>query len=637
MVRAKFLLLAIIMCTFLGVTIWSTWNYDRAFNQVTRHTHLSAWALAQLELELHEFEGAVDYYRAGRISQDKLNQAYDLAWNRLDIFLTGSESKSIRERFHAEGILRAFFVRLQSYESLLTSPHLQPTDLEPLDQDLHNAMPAIRNLMVLNFTGPTAMRENAELDRSKTQNYAILGVLLLVGLVMLVLLFAEARGQQFLAWNDPLTHLPNRAAFLQRLQQLVTGDQIQVVLCLFDLNRFKEVNDSLGHAAGDRLLLAVADKLREAISDGVYLAHIGGDEFALVLIGSKTESSWFGFTKRIRSQLESLLYKADPAHRVSVSMGVSQFPQHARNADELLLFADLALTAARHDVHHHYQLFNRQMFSHYQRKRQLAGELREQLSRVADSQLFLCYQPVVKRHDQERLGAELLIRWNHAELGFINPLDIVEAAEENGLGERLGEWVFQRMNHDLDGLPQPLVRRLDLAINLSASLFNKQLTEHALSWLLDGPLLPSQLILELTETIALDDFTMSQRIFAELRTAGIRIALDDFGTGWSSFAYLKELNFDKLKIDKSFIQKLDQDPRLPMFVETITELSHKLGVSVVAEGVETQIELDMVTAMQVDEIQGYFYARPLSIDKFQLFAVNYWGLEGPGALSVRAS
>jgi len=637
MVRTKFLLLALIMCTFLGVTIWSTWNYDRAFTQVTRHTHLSAWALAQLELELHQFEGAVDYYRAGRLNQEKLNEAYDLAWNRLDVFLTGREAKHIRERFNAESILRPFFVRLQSYEALLTSPHLLPSDLEPLDQDLHNTMPAIRNLMVLNFTGPTAMRENAELAGSSIQNYVVLAVLLLVGLVMLVLLFLEARGQQFLAWNNPLTRLPNRAAFLLHLRQLLRVAQPQVVLCLFDLNRFKEVNDSLGHAAGDRLLLTVADKLRKVVTEGVYLAHIGGDEFALVLSGNMTQSSWFGFTKRIRSQLSSLLYKADPAHRVSVSMGISQFPQHARNADELLLFADLALTAARHDDVHHYQLFNLKMLSHYQRKRQLAGELREQLSRMADSQLYLCYQPVVKRHDKTRLGAELLIRWNHAELGFINPLDIVEVAEENGLGERLGEWVFQRMNQDMDRLPQPLVRRLDLAINLSASLFNKQLTEHALSWLLDGPILPGQLVLELTETIALDDFTMSQRIFADLRAAGIRIALDDFGTGWSSFAYLKELDFDKLKIDKSFIQKMDADPRLPVFVETITALAHKLGVSVVAEGVETQVELDMVTAMQVDEIQGYFYARPLPIDKFHSFALNYLQLEGGETAANKAS
>jgi len=353
MVRAKFLLLALIMCTFLGVTIWSTWNYDRAFTQVTRHTHLSAWALAQLELELHQFEGAVDYYRAGRLNQEKLNEAYDLAWNRLDVFLTGREAKHIRERFNAESILRPFFVRLQSYEALLTSPHLLPSDLEPLDQDLHNTMPAIRNLMVLNFTGPTAMRENAELARSSIQNYVVLAVLLLVGLVMLVLLFLEARGQQYLAWNNPLTRLPNRAAFLLHLRQLLRANQQQVVLCLFDLNRFKEVNDSLGHAAGDQLLLTVADKLRKSAGDGVYLAHIGGDEFAMVLSGNMADSSWFSFTKRVRTRLGSLLYKADPAHRVSVSMGISQFPQHARTADELLLFADLALTAARHDDFHH--------------------------------------------------------------------------------------------------------------------------------------------------------------------------------------------------------------------------------------------------------------------------------------------
>ena len=617
--RAKLLLLAIILCSFVGVTGWIVWHYDRAYTLATRHTQLSAWALAQLELELHEFESSVDYFRAGRIDQAQLNEAYDMAWNRLDVFLTGKEAKAIRQRFGAELLLRDLFQQLQHYEPLVTSAQLEPQDLEPLHQMLEHMLPKVRNLMVLNFTGPQAMSDNAALEHSKTQNFVILGCLLLLGLVMVLLLLLEARRQHFLIWHDALTRLPNRAAFIQRLRQLCVGGQ-QVVLCLLDLNRFKEVNDSLGHAVGDQLLLAVADKLRQSLPEGVWLARIGSDEFALLMSNQKSEAAWFAYTKRLQTGLERLLYRADPAHRVSVSIGVSQYPQPASNADELLLFADLALLHARQDDIRHFQIFSRPMLNQYQRKRRLATELREQLMGSGPSQLFLCYQPQIPRQPLGRLGAEVLLRWQHPELGFIPPPEIVEAAEENGLGERLGAWIFRTMSQDLARFPLPVVRQLDLAINLSTSLFHRGLPEQTRVWLSDSPLLPEQLVYELTETIALDDLGLSKQVFAELRHNGIRIALDDFGTGWSSFAYLKDLQFDKLKIDKSFIQKMDSDARQALFVQAITELCHRLDICVVAEGVETELELSEVLRLLVDEIQGYYFARPLPADAFCEFA-----------------
>ena len=188
------------------------------------------------------------------------------------------------------------------------------------------------------------------------------------------------------------------------------------------------------------------------------------------------------------------------------------------------------------------------------------------------------------------------------------------------MGAPLAAWIFQSMNRDLDSFPLPLVRQLDLAINLSTSLFHRGLPEQTRVWLSDSPLLPEQLVYELTETIALDDLALSQRVFAELRRNGIRIALDDFGTGWSSFAYLKDLKFDKLKIDKSFIQKMDSDARQALFVQAITELCHRLDICVVAEGVETELELSEVLRLAVDEIQGYYFARPLPAATFCQFA-----------------
>lgn len=625
--RSKFLFLAVIMFTFLGVTAWSTWNYDRAFKMVASHTQLSAWSLAQLEIEMHRFKETLELYQAGRTDAKQLNLSYDMAWNRLDVFLTGDEAKNLRSRFGAAQIGQQLLGTIKRYEKNITSPRRDDSKLVQMDRELEALMPPLRDLMIQNFTGPNALQESQLLNDSKTNNFTAIGALLLVGLAMLAVLFREAKQQHFLARNDPLTRLPNRVAFLDRLKQLLAMPDTQLMLCLLDLKRFKEVNDSFGHAAGDQLLTLVASELRHYRGKGVYLARIGSDEFAVVLFGKQVEDQWLALSRQMFNQLDHLLYHQDPAHRVRLNMGISQYPQHARTVEEVVLFADLALSSAKQETHLHYQVFTRPMLKQYQRKRLLAGQLREQLADVATAEMYLCYQPVLNKTHPERLGAELLLRWPHPSLGFISPPDIVEIAEENGLGERLGEWIFQRMNHDLQQLPPEITANLDLAINLSGSMFNQQLSEHAMRWLAGGPLSPQQLILELTENIALEDFELSRAIIGQLHAQQIRIALDDFGTGWASFTYLKDLNFDKLKIDKSFIQHMDQDPRLPLFVHAITDLSHNLGVSVVAEGVETQSELQKVLEAGVDEIQGYFYSRPLAMEHFQRYADDYFAAQ----------
>ncbi len=617
--RTKLLFLALIMCTFVGVTAWSGLHYERAYDMAVRHTQLSAWSLAQLELELYQFGTAVDDFRDRRIGRQQLNDAYDMVWNRLDVFLSGSETASVRNRFGAKALIQHLFDQLKASEALVTSPTLQPEQVDPLLAILNDNLPKIRDLMVRNFTGPEAMQENAQLAQSKTLNLSILAALLLVGLTMLVLLFIEARRQHFLVWHDVLTRLPNRAAFIRQLQQSCQRSP-QVVLCLMELTRFREVNDSLGHAAGDRLLVMVADELRQMIEAEMFIARTGSDGFAVIIQSVKQDANWFAFSKRLRLTLARLLFDADPAHRVGIRMGVSRAPQHARDSEELLLFADLALLQAREDASQPYQLFSHHLLRQYQRHRQLAEELRAQLSLPTANQLFLCYQPQIPLQPSSRLGAEVLIRWKHPELGFVPPNELVEIAEENGLGEVLCAWILRTLQQDLQTFPPGLVTLLDLAVNLSPSLFHARLPELAVAWLADGPLTVNQLVFELTETIALDDLVRSQQIFADLRQAGIRIALDDFGTGWSSFAYLKDLHFDKLKIDRSFISRIDCEARQALFVQAITELCHRLEVCVVAEGVETAQELAEVQRIHVNEVQGYYFSRPLPANDFMAFA-----------------
>jgi diguanylate cyclase (GGDEF)-like protein len=631
MVRGKFASLALILVAFLGVTIWSAWSNDRAFTLLVRYTQLSAWSLAQLEFEMQSFQEGVILYQSGDLDERELNKRYDLAWNRLEIFLNGDESSIIRQHFDAQSKVGRIFTLIKAHEQDVLDPHPGSAGLDKLALGLKEMMPDIRGLMVENFTGPSAIRQRVSLLQSKQSNFWLLSGLLLVGLVMLYMLFRETRRHQFLAWNDPLTRLPNRAAFIRELEQAARRDvnqQRPLTLCLLELNHFKEVNDSLGYAAGDALLMTVARAIEEFVAGRAFVARIGGDEFALSYFGEQEPD----YPDRLLTHLQQLVFQADPAHRVKVSMGISQGLTASHQVEEIMLFADIALDNARQQGVRS-QLFNQAMLSRYERSRQLAAELRDHLDGDGSDQLSLYYQPIIKREGRHLLGAEALLRWQHPQYGFISPPDIISLAEDNGLGERLGDWIFNQVSQDLAPLPPSKMMKLEISINLSSSMFNEELPSRVARMLLTSPLCADQLILELTETIALDDLELSQRILTALQQLTVRIALDDFGTGWSSFAYLKELNFNKIKIDKSFICDIDSHARQQLFVSSITDLAHKLAVPVVAEGVETAAELAVVYDLGVDEIQGFFYAKPMPAADFRAFCQRYLAHQ-PHAVSL---
>ncbi|MFB2865090.1 putative bifunctional diguanylate cyclase/phosphodiesterase [Aeromonas sp. MdU4] len=626
MLRGKFVSLILMVTAFLGVAIWSVWNYDRAFNAVTRYTQLSAWALAQLELEVHGFGEALELYRAGSASQEEMNKRFDIAWNRLDVFLHGEEAKSVRSRFGADQAAGKLMFLFEEYEQDVVSGKRDSARLARFSVELTHDLAAIRDVMVKNFTGPSAIAQRDLLNESRTQNFVILAFLMLATMVMLVMLFREVRHQQFLAWNDPLTRLPNRAALIKHLKQrsAYRGGGSSITVCLVDLGHFREVNDSLGYEVGDALLAQLAERIRGVSADGIFAARTGSDEFAIVISGVMPSYLRFPFLEQLRTELAELAFAADPAHRVRVFMGISQYVRPVNSPEEMLLFADIALDSAKRRRLHRYVVFSSVMYQHYLRNRRLSAELRELINCVDCQQLALYYQPIVRGQGAVRLGAEVLIRWNHPEYGFIPPLDIISLAEENGVGEALGLWIFRRLQHDLAIFPSDLIEPLEISVNLSSSMFNMGLATQVEDRMSNGPLGLQQLIVELTETIALDDIELSKQIINSLRQIGVRVALDDFGTGWSSFSYLRELYFDKLKIDRSFITAIDNDTRQALFVEAITSLSHQLGVRVVAEGVENHDELKAVLSIGVDEIQGYFYSRPLTLNDFLQFCHRYF-------------
>lgn len=626
MLRGKFLSMILLMTAFLGVAVWSVWNYDRAFKAVTRYTQLSAWSLAQLELEIQSFQHALDLYRAGATSAQEMNRHFDIAWNRLDVFIHGAEAKPVRDRSGAGVVAERILQLFQQHESDVMTGKASDKGLQAFSVQLHQALADVRDVMVRNFTGPTAIEQRTLLAKTRVQNFLILAVLLLACALMLLQLFREVKRQHYLAWNDALTGLPNRAALLQHLASLAAkrrAGQGEITLCLLDLGHFREVNDSLGYERGDALLKGVADELTRHRQPGMFIARIGSDEFALVIAGKIPAYLRFPFLETVLCRVQRFVFDADPAHRVRAFMGICHQAGATGTPKERLLFADIALESAKRQRAHRYVVFSSKMHEHYQRNRQLSAELNELIHSAPGDQLFLCYQPIIHERGGNVLGAETLLRWRHPTFGFINPFDVISLAEENGMGERLGQWIFARLQHDLSRFPASTLARLELSVNLSGSMFHTRLAEHTVQLMAGGPLRLDQLVLELTETIALDDLPLSKQIFASLRRHSIRVALDDFGTGWSSFSYLRELYFDKLKIDRSFITAIDSDERQSLFVSAITTLSHQLGVQVVAEGVETQAELQVVRRIGVDKVQGYVYSKPLAIDDFLTYC-QHW-------------
>ncbi len=621
---SKFIVLGLLIISMVIGMFSSLYSFQEVSQRITTHSTLSAWSLAQLELEYQKLCTELQLYRAGKSSAENLSLAYDLAWNRMDVFLHGSESAAVRSQFGAEALIQKVFVLLQQHESLIENlPSSDSPELSAWEEQLLTLLPDIRQLMIQNFTGPGATHGMDSIEATVKHISWVLAVVALLSLLMSYLLFRESRQHWFLSLHDPLTTLTNRAHFLTLLKERCYQASVKrqaLSLCVLDIQRFNEVNDLFGYQKGDVLLQGFGRILRQRFGKTALVGRTGGSEFALLIPQHEVTT----LLPDVLKTLDSFLREYDPAHRVYLCCGVSTYPEQCSTDGELFQFAEKALSAAKKNSPHHYQVFNTRMLSDFQRRRELATHLRAELQVPDSAKLFMCYQPVHSVQPSDKLGMEALLRWRHPLFGFVAPPEIIEIAEEHGLGDALGDWIFRRVFNDLGSLPFWQIERISVAVNLSESMFTLNLPTKLNQFLRDTPILHEQLILELTETIALHDFATSQQILQVLQEDNIRVALDDFGTGFSSLAYLKDLSVDKLKIDKSFIQQIDLDQRQFHLVQHITELAHDLGLTVVAEGVETAVELEIVAGIGAEEIQGYYYSRPLELPQLVSYLSNHF-------------
>jgi diguanylate cyclase (GGDEF)-like protein len=411
-----------------------------------------------------------------------------------------------------------------------------------------------------------------------------------------------------MARHDALTDLPNRALLRERLEyelKRVKRGECLAVLCL-DLDHFKSVNDTLGHPIGDELLKVVAERLRRCTREHDTIARLGGDEFAIIMTAMEKPSDAAILSRRVRDSITKP-YDLD-GHQIvaDISIGISVAPVDASEPDQLLKNADMALYGAKADGRGAYRFFEPEMDARMQQRRELEMDLRKAL---ANAEFELYYQPLVDLQNNEITGFEALLRWHHPVRGLISPADFIPIAEETGLIIPLGEWVLRRACEETASWPGDL----KVAVNLSPSqLKSKNLVEVVTSALAESGMAATRLQLEITESVLMQNTFATLATLHQLRALGVQIAMDDFGTGYSSLSYLRSFPFDKIKIDRSFIEDLSNGAEPLAIVRAIASLAKSLSMVSTAEGVETLQQLEKLQGVGCTEMQGYVFsqARP---------------------------
>jgi len=414
---------------------------------------------------------------------------------------------------------------------------------------------------------------------------------------------------------DALTGLANRNLLNERIQQALIqarryGHLLTVVF--IDIDNFKLVNDSLGHSAGDELIVTVAERLRVCVRDGDTVARIGGDEFVLVLLNQNFEDGNVHIMKRIQEEMAQPVMIRGKGLVVTCSMGVARFPEDGEDSESLLANADVAMYRAKSNGRNNFQFYAKEMNARAGDRLSLESDLWHALE---NKELLLHYQPQIDMRTGRIVGMEALIRWHHPKRGAIPPMEFIPLAECNGLIIPIGQWVLETACRQSLQLREEGFPPMRVAVNLSArQLSQRDFAESVRDVIEKTGIDPACLELEVTESMVMQNVDEAVNILGDLNDMGVQLSLDDFGTGFSSLAYLKRFPIDRLKIDQSFIRHCDTDPDDAIISQTVIALAHGLKIKVIAEGIETAEHLAFLKANNCDEGQGYYISRPLPFD-----------------------
>lgn len=428
-----------------------------------------------------------------------------------------------------------------------------------------------------------------------------------------------------LAHHDFLTSLPNRVLFRERLDIAIAQPPERSnglsVICL-DLDNFKEVNDSLGHGAGDQLLQQVAERLLGCIGHNDTVARLGGDEFAVIQMGMNQPHDAEALSRKLIECVRTSFVIEDQELHIGVSIGIALAGAERANPERLLKNADIALYRAKQGGRATYRIFEAQMDAELQERRGLEYDLRQA---VLKGELELHYQPLIDLEKREVAAVEALVRWRHPTRGLVSPADFIPLAEETGLIIAIGEWVLETACTQALSWDQ-----LRIAVNLSPVQFrNRELVETVHQVLQRTGLDPARLELEITESVLINDAAAALEILNGLKGLGVKIAMDDFGTGYSSLGYLNSFPFDKIKIDKSFIGDLSDTEKSGAIVKSVIGLGQSLNMVTTAEGVETVEQAAFLRKQGCDQVQGFYFSKPVEAAELSLFVAR-WRAENKG-------
>lgn len=422
---------------------------------------------------------------------------------------------------------------------------------------------------------------------------------------------------EFMAHHDPLTHLPNRVLLRDRFEQAMASakrEESGVVVMFLDLDHFKTINDGYGHQVGDQLLIQVVKRLRDCIRDADTICRQGGDEFIMVLTNIDDINDISRIAQHMLDSLSEPVEIENHPLQISASIGIALFPNDGDDFDTLLKHADTAMYQAKDSGRNVYRFFMAKMNVDAMARLRLHTQLRDALQR---KEFELHYQPQIDLLSGNVIGMEALIRWNHPEQGIISPAHFIPVAEASGLIIPIGEWVLEEACRQARIWQQSGQQSFKVAVNLSALQFKRgNILDTVSKVLKQSGLPPNMLELELTESILLQDMESALKTIHDLKALGVHLSIDDFGTGYSSLSYLKQLKVDKLKIDKSFVHDLVTDLDDMAIVTAIIQLGKNLQMRVIAEGVETAEQLHFLRSHECDEVQGYYFSKPLAAPRF---------------------
>ncbi|MGR6906603.1 MULTISPECIES: GGDEF domain-containing phosphodiesterase [Lysinibacillus] len=431
--------------------------------------------------------------------------------------------------------------------------------------------------------------------------------------------------------TDSLTDVSNRFAYIERMDNLLESTSaishsVQHAIYFLDLDRFKQINDTLGHAVGDSILIEVANRLKKLLKNKDIIARYGGDEFVITLTNVKNVKEAAKFAEQIISSIEQPMMINDQEVFISTSIGISVYPVDSKNTEELINCADRAMTYSKKNELNGYSFYFDELQTDAQRVLLLDSELRRA---IENREFELHFQPKISMENEQIQGLEALVRWNSERLGFVSPAEFITYAEDTGLIIPLSELIIEKACEAVIQMRQ-YGWKTPVAINISSIHFKQQNFLESIQTILERYNMPANNFeIEVTERTVMNSANETVSKLVRLKQLGFKISIDDFGTGYSSLSYLVRFPLDCLKIDRSFIQHIGSLDEKQAVVDAIIQMSHRLKMKVVAEGVEQAQQVDILRKMNCDIIQGYYYSKPLPLNELMEF-MEYWEIEHQG-------